>query len=117
MLEESGAFADEGDGDDIDDWDMPDGMLEAMELQEFVEGAGYQNSCDEKGVFTVGDEKMIAFATELANAGNEEAQLVLARYFLANESTEAQKAQAIAWVTEMAENGDVAAQMILEDLD
>lgn len=117
MLEEGGAFADEGDGDDIDDWDMPDGMLEAMELQEFVEGAGYQNSCDEKGVFTVGDEKMIAFATELANAGNEEAQLVLARYFLANESTEAQKAQAIAWVTEMAENGDVAAQMILEDLD
>ena len=117
MLEEGGAFADHSDEDDIDDFDMPDGMLEAMELQEFAEEAGYQNNADEQGVFTVGDEKMIAFVTDLANKGNEDAQLVLARYFLANDCTAEQGEQAIAWLKELAENGDVAAQLALEELN
>ena len=117
MLEEGGAFVDNSDGDDIDDFDMPDGMLEAMELQEFAEETGYQNNADEQGVFTVGDEKMIAFVTDLANKGNEDAQLVLARYFLANDCTAEQSEQAIAWLKELAENGDVAAQLALEELN
>ena len=116
MMEEGGAFADNSDEDDIDDFDMPDGMLEAIELQEFAEEAGYHNIADDRGVFTIGDEKMIVFVTNLANEGNEEAQLVLARYFLANECTAEQRAQAITWLKELAEKGDVAAQLILEGL-
>ena len=66
-------------------------MMEAMELQDFAEGSGYQNNTDECGVFTIGDDNMVAFVMNMANDGNEEAQLVLAKYFLTNECTDEQK--------------------------
>lgn len=119
MLEEGGSFTedseeeDDGDGD----WGMPDGMMEAMELQDFAEEAGYQNNTDERGVFTIGDENMVAFVMNMANEGNEDAQLVLAKYFLTNECTDEQKTQAITWLQELATNGNEDAQDILGDLE
>jgi TPR repeat protein len=92
-------------------------MMEAIELQDFAEGAGYQIETNANGVFTIGDEKMIAFVMDMANDGNKEAQLVLARYFLTNECTDEQKTQAIAWLQELAANGNEDAQDILEDLE
>lgn len=120
MLEEGGSFAEDSEEDDDDGdggWGMPDGMMEAIELQDFAEGAGYQIETNANGVFTIGDEKMIAFVMDMANDGNEEAQLVLAKYFLTNESTDEQKTQAIAWLKDLAANGNEDAQDILEDLE
>lgn len=61
--------------------------------------------------------QMIAFVMDIANDGNEEAQLVLAKYFLTNECTDEQNTQAIAWLKELAANGNEDAQDILEDLE
>lgn len=118
MLEEGGSFADDSEEDDDGDggWGMPAGMMEAIELQDFAEEAGYQLDTNENGAFTIGDEKMIAFVMDMANDGNEEAQLVLAQYFIANECSDAQQEQAIAWVKALAENGNEVAQDILDTL-
>lgn len=118
MLEEGGSFAEDSEEEDDGDgsWGMPDGMMEAIDLQNFAEEAGYQNRTDERGVFTIGDENMVAFVMNMANDGNEEAQLVLAKYFLTNECTDEQKTQAIAWLQELAANGNEDAQDTLEDL-
>ena len=118
MLEEGGSFADDSEEEDDDTGygGMPDGMMEAIELQDFAEGAGYQIETNANGVFTIGDEKMIAFVMDMANDGNEEAQLVLAQYFFTNECTDAQQEQAIAWVKALAKNGNEAAQDILDTL-
>ena len=117
-LEEGGAFADNSNENDSDGGlGMPEGMMEAMELHNFAEEAGYQDNTDERGVFTIGDEKMIAFVMNIANNGNEEAQLVLAKYFLTNECTNEQKNQAIAWLKELAAIGNEDAQNILDSLD
>lgn len=53
---------------------------------------------------------------DMANHGNDEAQLVLAHYFITNECTDAQHEQAIAWVKALAKNGNEEAQDILDTL-
>ena len=120
MLEEGGSFAEDSEEDDDDGdggWGMPDGMMEAIDLQDFAEEAGYKIETNANGVFTIGDEKMIAFVMDIANDGNEDAKLVLAKYFLTNECTDEQNTQAIAWMKELAANGNEDAQDILEDLE
>lgn len=120
MLEEGGSFAEDSEEDDDDGdggWGMPDGMMEAIDLQDFAEEAGYKIETNANGVFTIGDEKMIAFVMDMANDGNEEAQLVLAKYFITNECTDEQNTQAISWLKELAANGNEDAQETLENLE
>ena len=107
MLEGSGGFDAPAEEDGDADLDAPDGMIEALELQDFAEEAGYQIDVGKQGALIIVDEKMIAFVMELANAGNRKAQLVLAHYFIANECTDEQKAQAMIWMEPLDENANV----------
>lgn len=119
MLENGGSFAEDSVEEDDSDggWGVPDGMMETIELQDFAEEAGYKIETNANGVFTIGDEKMIAFVMDMANDGNEGAQLVLAKCFLTNKCTDEQKTQAIAWLKELAANGNEDAQEALENLE
>ncbi len=116
QLEENGGFLPESEeNDEEDDSTYPSGTMEALQLFEFVDELGYTDSTDERGVFSI-DDKMIEFATKVATEGNEECQLILSQYFLANECTDEQYEQAVSWLKSLSKKGNEDAENLLLDI-